>query len=200
MALEPKLVQARRLVKAKEAEMVAAEAATGKAHRRCERAFIKLGEEKRRAMEEGLVPFHDAFSRLQNVHLQIDVGDEGAPEVDEIGVAAVGRLTMSVMDLVGATAAAGAAGATAATATVTAVTAFATASTGTAIGSLSGRRRCGSIRSGTRGLSCCPGSRTYGASIRTASGGASTPISTPSWKAGARNCSRGSTHWSSLGF
>ncbi len=138
MSLEPKLLQARRLVQAKEAEMQAAEAATDKALQRCERAFTRLGAEKARVMEEGLIPFHDAFSRLQNVRLQIELAEEGAPEIDEVVVAAAGRLTGSVMDLVGATAAAGAASATAYGATVTAVGALATASTGTAISSLSG--------------------------------------------------------------
>ena len=138
MSLEPKLLQARRLVQAKEAEMQAAEAATDKALQRCERALTRLGAEKARVMEEGLIPFHDAFSRLQNVRLQIELAEEGAPEIDEVVVAAAGRLTGSVMDLVGATAVAGAASATAYGATVTAVGALATASTGTAISSLSG--------------------------------------------------------------
>jgi hypothetical protein len=137
MSLEPKLLQAR-LVQAKEAEMQAAEAATQKAERRCERAFERLGAEKARTMEEGLAPFDEAFSRLQNVRLHVEIGDEGVPDVDEVAVAAAGRLTASVMDMVGATAVAGAASAGAVTGTMAAVAAFGTASTGTAIGGLSG--------------------------------------------------------------
>ncbi len=138
MSLEPKLLQARKLVQVKEAEMQAAEAATSKARGRCERAFVNLGAEKAQVMEAGLIPFHDAFSRLQNVRLQIELGEEGTPEIDEVVVAAVGRLTGSVMDLVGATAAVGAAGAVAYGGTLTAVGTLATASTGTAISTLSG--------------------------------------------------------------
>jgi hypothetical protein len=138
MILEPKLLQARRLVHAKKPELQDAEAALKRSTQRCMHAFTELGATKLDAMRDGLVPFHETFSKLRNVSLRVEVGEEGVPDIDEVAVAAAGRLTASVADVVGAAAAAGASGLLAGTATVGAVGAFGTASTGTAIGSLSG--------------------------------------------------------------
>jgi hypothetical protein len=135
---EPKLLQAHHLVQAKQAELHAAEAALERSTKRCVRAFTELGAAKLEAMRAGLVPFHETFSKLQNVSLRVEVGEDGVPDIDEVTVAAAGRLTASVADVVGAAAAAGAAGTVAGTATVGAVAAFGTASTGTAISGLSG--------------------------------------------------------------
>jgi hypothetical protein len=114
------------------------EAVTAERRDACEQSFVELGATKLRAMELGLVPFQAAFARLQNVDLHVDVGLEGAPEVDEVRVTEAGRLTLSTIDALGGLATAGAAGAAASGATVAGVTSFAAASTGTAISGLSG--------------------------------------------------------------
>ena len=137
-ALDPKLLRAKRLVDAKRAALEQQEAVTEKVRGRCERAFEALWQAKMDAVQRGLIPFHDAFSQLQNVSLEVDTGREGAPQIDQVTVADVGRLEPSAIDVLGAGATAGMAGTAAYMGTTAAVTAFATASTGTAISSLSG--------------------------------------------------------------
>jgi len=136
--LDPKLLQAKRLADAKRVALEQQEAITEKDRSRCELAFEVLWQAKVDAVQGGLIPFHDAFSELQNVSLEVSTGREGAPTIDEVTVADVGCLNPSVVDVLGAGAAAGMAGAAAYGATTTAVVALATASTGTAISSLSG--------------------------------------------------------------
>lgn len=136
--LDPKLRQAHRLVAVKRAQLEREETLTARRTAKCDRAFAALWHAKLDATREGLVPFHDAFSRLQNVSLEVDTGREGAPQIDEVTVAEIGRLDPTVVDVVGAGAVAGAAGAAAYGGTTAAVMTFATASTGTAISSLSG--------------------------------------------------------------
>ena len=136
--LDPKLLQAKRLAAAKQVALEQQEAVTEKIRGRCERGFEALWQAKMDAVQRGLIPFHDAFSQLQNVSLEVTTGREGAPKIDEVTVADVGRLQPSAVDVLGAGATAGMAGAAAYGATTTAVMAFATASTGTAISSLSG--------------------------------------------------------------
>jgi len=132
------MLTAKRTVEHKRRQIEAAEAVTASCRESCELAFVALGKSKLIAMRQGLLPFHDAFSRLHGVQLQGDVNVEDAPELSAGQVAEVGRLTLSTLDSLGGLALAGAAGATATATTLTAVGALASASTGTAIGSLSG--------------------------------------------------------------
>lgn len=133
-----KMRRAKREVEEKREQLERAESSTAMKRGNCERTFVGLGEAKIRAMEQGLIPFAAAFSRLQNVDLQANVGVDGAPEIDHVRVTDAGRLTLSTMDAIGGAAAAGAAGAAASGAAVASVTALASASTGAAISSLSG--------------------------------------------------------------
>jgi hypothetical protein len=136
--LDPKLLQAKRLADAKRAALEQQEGETEKINHRCERGFEALLQAKMDAVQRGLIPFHHAFSELQNVSLEVDTGREDLPKIDEVTVAEIGSLQPSAVDVLGASAVAGMAGAAAYGATTTAVMAFATASTGTAISSLSG--------------------------------------------------------------
>jgi len=133
-----KMRRAKREVEEKRQQLEYVESVTAMRRGVCERAFVGLGQTKLRAMEQGLVPFQQAFSRLQNVDLHVDVGVDGAPEIDQVRVTEAGRLTLSTMDAIGGAAVAGAAGFVASGATVAGVTGLAAAGTGTAISGLSG--------------------------------------------------------------
>ncbi|MEJ7784899.1 MAG: hypothetical protein WKF96_08855 [Solirubrobacteraceae bacterium] len=134
-----KLRKAKRSVAEKREELEISEMLTAKRRAECESAFSSLGLTKIQAMEQGLVPFQQAFSRLQNVDLQVDVDEEGAPPIDQVRVTDAGRLTLATLDAIGGLAVAGAAGAAAYTGTLLGVVgAGATAGTGAAIGGLSG--------------------------------------------------------------
>lgn len=129
---------AKRAVAAKRAEFEIAEDVTAKHRADCERAFIDLGTAKVEAMAEALVPFHAAFGQLKNVDLHVGVAAEGAPALDAVQLAEVGRLSLSALDALGGAAQAGAAAMIASGAATQGVMALGAASTGTAIGSLSG--------------------------------------------------------------
>ena len=133
-----KMRRAKRTFEEKRAQLETVEAVTAKRRDACEEAFVSLGRTKLTAMEQGLMPFQQAFSRLQNVDLHVNVDVEGAPAIDQVRVTEAGRLTVSTMDAIAATAVAGVAGAAASYATVSGVTSLAAASTGTAISGLSG--------------------------------------------------------------
>ena len=97
-ALDPKLLRAKHLVDAKRAALEQQEAVTEKVRGRCERAFESLWQAKMDAVQRGLIPFHDAFSQLQNVSLEVGTGREDAPKIDEVTVADVGRLEPSAVE------------------------------------------------------------------------------------------------------
>src|SRR3954451_6106260 len=133
-----KMRRAKRTVEERRRQLELVETVTAECREACEESFTMLGRTKLRAMEQGLVPFQQAFSRLQNVDLNVAVGVEGVPEIDQVRVTEAGRLTLSAMDTIGGLAVAGGAGAVASGATVAGVTGLAAASTGTAISGLSG--------------------------------------------------------------
>lgn len=133
-----KLRKARRSMAEKREELGTSERLTAKRREECEAAFASLGLIKLHAMEQGLVPFQAAFSRLRNVDLQVEVDEEGAPPIDQVRVLEAGRVTLSTLDTIVGLAVAGAAGAVAYGGTLYGVGAGAAAGTGTVVGSLSG--------------------------------------------------------------
>lgn len=133
-----KQLDAKRIVRAAQVDLAAAERLTANHRAACERAFSDLGCVKLAAMRDALVPFHEAFSRLKNVDLHVAVTVDGAPVPDQVEIATAGRLTLSAVDAVAGVVLAGGAAYAASAGTTVAVTSVAAASTGTAISSLSG--------------------------------------------------------------
>lgn len=99
--LDPKLLQAKRLADAKRAALEQQEAETEKINRQCERGFEALWQAKMHAVQQGLGPFHHAFSELQNVSLEVDTGREEVPKIDEVTIAEVGSLQPSAVNVLG---------------------------------------------------------------------------------------------------
>lgn len=129
---------ARRVASRKEGEIDAIEESNDATRAACERAFAELGRAKLEAMTEALAPFHDAFSKLKNVELEVTFDEEGRPTIDDVAVSDAGRLVMGALDAVAGAALAGGVAFAASQATTAGVSALATASTGTAITGLSG--------------------------------------------------------------
>jgi hypothetical protein len=137
--LDLKVLEAHRLVEAKKIELDAQRAKVENLAGRCDEAFTVLWQQKLDAVEKGLMPFKEAFEQLQNVALDSEVDPETAPELDQSSVAPVSIMDISLAaDAVGGAAVAGAAAAGAYSGTMLGVMTFASASTGTAISSLSG--------------------------------------------------------------
>ncbi len=130
--------RAKRTVEEKAEQVGRAERLTARQRNDCEEALTVLGAAKVLALNQALQPFSQAFSRLKNVDLEVNVGEHGAPPVDEVRLREVGRLTASALDVLGGVGASAAAAAIASGSTSYAVGALATAGTGTAISSLGG--------------------------------------------------------------
>jgi hypothetical protein len=133
-----KLRRAKRTVADKEAALAKGERVVHEHRVACERAFRSLGETKLTTMHEALVPFHAAFGKLKNVELTVETPADGAPVLDEVAVQEAGRLTISTLDALSGLGLLGGTAVAASVGTTQAVMGLATASTGTAISSLSG--------------------------------------------------------------
>lgn len=133
----PKLIKARGVVKESNAELRAASTALEDARAATGEALVALGELELMLYDGLLRRFAEAFSRIKNVHIA-DLVEEDLPPIIEnystefvkVDVKALAGLKAAVLT--------GGSGAAAGLITLASVTTFATASTGAAIGSLSG--------------------------------------------------------------
>ncbi len=157
-----KMRRAKRTVEEKAEQVGRAERLTARQRNDCEEALTVLGAAKVLALNQALQPFSQAFSRLKNVDLEVNVGEHGAPPVDEVRLREVGRLTASALDVLGGVGASAAAAAIASGSTSYAVGALATAGTGTAISSLGGAAASNAALAWLGGGTLAAGGRRYG--------------------------------------